>query len=100
MRCFYVLVHGQLKWRSARREDREADTIKPAGFYCHRFVLASGKGEAAEKAFRRVRENLHKQTGWLNGVETLDLEAEEITTAPVHKLLKSDDRGYSFYGED
>jgi hypothetical protein len=39
--------------------------------------------------------------GWLrDGLATVELEAEEIATAPMHKLLKPDNRGHTFYGED
>ena len=99
MRCFYVRVHGSLEWQSDRLEDDESFT--PAGFYCHRYVLASGYKEAAEKAFRRVRKNLEKQTGWMKrGLANLTLEAEELIPAPMHKLLRRDNRGHSFYESD
>lgn len=100
MRCFYVLVHGSLEWPAEHLEDEESFT--PAGFYCHRYVFASGYKEAAEKAFRRVRSSLEKQTGWLNqGLAKLTLEAAELAPAPMRKLLKRGNRGQSFYdGED
>lgn len=98
MRCFYILVHGTLEWPSDHLEDEEAFT--PAGFYCHRYVFASGFEEAAEKAFRRVRKNLEKQTSWLQqGLAKLTLEAAELKLAPMRKLLKRSNRGHSFYGE-
>ena len=53
MRCFYVLVHGSLEWDCEPEIDEEF--FRPAGFYCHRYVLASGFKHAAEKALRRVR---------------------------------------------
>ena len=98
MRCFYVLVHGSLEWPSGHLEDDEAFT--PAGFYCHRYVLATGFEEATEKAFRRVRENIENQTGWLKqGLAKLNLEAAELKPAPMYKLLRRANRGHAFYGE-
>jgi len=99
MRCFYVLVHGRLEWPVDQLEDQEAFT--PAGFYCHRYVFASGYEEAAKKAFRRVRKNLEKQTGWLEqGLAKLTLEAEELKPAPMRKLLKRANQEHSFYESD
>lgn len=99
MRCFYVRVHGSLEWHSDHLEDGES--FAPAGFYCHRYVLASGYKEAAERAFRRVRKNLEKQTGWFGrGLAKLTLEAEELTPAPMRKLLRRDNRGHLFYESD
>lgn len=101
MRCFYVLVHGKLDWTTKPPQSDDADSLRPAGFYCHRFVLAPDEEGAAEKAFRRVRDNLDKQTGWLSeGAANLQLEAEEVDEAPVHKLLKPDNRGHTFYEEE
>ena len=98
MRCFYVLVRGTLEWECEYAEDEEMFT--PAGFHCHRYVLARGYEEAAEKAFRRIRKNLEKQTGWLKqGLAKLTLEAEELKPAPIRKLLRRDNRGHSFYEE-
>ena len=99
MRCFYVRIHGSLDWQSDHLEDEESFT--PAGFYCHRYVLASGYKAAVEKAFRRVRKNLEKQTGWTGrGLAKLTLEAEELVPAPLHKLLRRDNRGHAFYLSD
>ena len=96
MRCFYVLVHGSLEWPLECAQDEELFT--PAGFYCHRYVLAAGYKEAAEKAFHRVRSNLEKQTGWLSrGSAKLTLEAAELAPAPLTKLLKRGNRRQSFY---
>jgi hypothetical protein len=101
MRCFYVLVHGRLNWDPALPAPREPDESRPVGFYCHRYVLASDDDEAVEKAFRRVRKNLDGQTGWLTRrVVELGLEAEEITNAPLQRLLKPDNRGHTFYDDD
>lgn len=96
MRCFYVLVHGSLEWPSEHLEDVEAFT--PAGFYCHRYVLATGYEDAADKAFNRIRKNLEKQTGWLKGgVAKLTLEARELKPAPMYKLLRRGRRVRDFY---
>src|SRR4029453_11289135 len=77
MASFYVLGHGSLEWPSDQLDDVEAFT--PAGFYCHRYVLASGYEDAANKAFRRIRKSLEKQTGWLKlGLAKLTLEASEL----------------------
>ena len=96
MRTFYVLVHGKLDWESGLREDEEMFT--PAGFYCHRYVFASGFEEAANKAFRLVRKSLEKQTGWMGkGLARVTLEAEELTPAPMRKLLRRGNRAQKFY---
>jgi len=98
MRCFYVLVHGTIDWPSDHLEDD--DQFTPAGFYCHRYVFASGYEAAVEKAFRRVRKSLEKQTGWLKqGLAKLTLEAAELRPAPISKLLRRENRGHLFYGE-
>jgi hypothetical protein len=97
MHCFYVLVHGALQWQVATGDAGEGGVL-PKGFYCHRFVLAATPEEAETKAFRRVRANLDRQTGWLSaGTAVLELEAEEVSVAPMHKLLVPDNRGHTFY---
>ena len=101
MRCFYVLVHGKLDWTSDFSESDESAMTRPVGFYCHRYVLASCEEEAREKAFRRVRHNLNKQTKWLaEGLASLNLETEKTTLAPMHKLLRTENRGHTFYDQD
>jgi len=98
VRCFYILVHGTLSWRTELAPGDDPEAFRPAGFYCHRYVLASGDDEAKDKAFDRVRRNLDKQTGWIGaGLAVLDLQAEEVVEAPMHKVLKPDNRGHSFY---
>ena len=98
MRCFYVSVHGSLEWECDPASDD--DCFRPAGFYCHRYVLAAGYQEATEKAFRSVRRTLEKQTGWLKqGLAKLTLEAAELTPAPMYKLLKRKP-GNAFYTGD
>jgi hypothetical protein len=102
MRCFYVLVHGRIGWVGELSLDNgESQVDRPSGFYCHRYVLASGEDKAKVSAIARVRENLEKQTGWISrGYIALDLEAEEVTPAPIHKLLRPDNRGHTFYIEE
>jgi hypothetical protein len=101
MRCFYVLVHGRLNWRRPPSPGDAAADAPPGGFYCHRYVLSSCEDDAAKAAFQRVRENLDRQTGWISaGAATLELEAEEVVRAPMHKLLKRDNRGHAFYTEE
>lgn len=79
----------------------DPEAFRPDGFYCHRYVLASGEDDARDKAFHRVRENLEKQTGWMGaGLAMLDLEAEEVADAPMRKLLKPDNPGHTFYEGD
>lgn len=102
MQCYYVLIHGRLEWRAASKSnDDGGDTSQPMGFYCHRYVLASSISSAEASAFRRVRDNLERQTGWLTANQVkLELNAEEITPAPIFRLLKPDDRGHTFYDEE
>jgi hypothetical protein len=102
MKCYYVLIHGRLEWRpTSTTNDIGDETSQPLGFYCHRYVLASSISSAEDSAFRRVRDNLDRQTGWLttNHVK-LELNAEEITPAPIFRLLKSDNRGHIFYDKE
>ncbi|WP_161391439.1 hypothetical protein [Croceibacterium xixiisoli] len=63
--------------------------------------MASTIRNAQEIAFRRVRENLDRQTGWVTaGAVTLELEAEETASAPIYRLLKPDNRGHTFYKQE
>ena len=97
MRCFYVLVHGRLRWLTELTELDE-DVEQPAGFLCHRFVLASNPNEAMRKAFKSVSSNLDRQTGWLrNHTAELKLEAEEVTTASLINAFLPANRGHTFY---
>jgi len=101
MRCYYVLVHGSLDWLPEHSARDEFGATKPAGFYCHRYILASNKAGAIDTAFRRVRENIDREMGWLrDGLATVEFEAEEVTAAPMHKLLKPDNRGHTFYTKE
>jgi hypothetical protein len=102
MQCYYVVIHGRLDWCTAATSDNDVDdTWQPLGFYCHRFVLASSISSAQDTAFRRVRANLERQTGWLNSNQVkLELNAEEVTPAPIFRLLKPDNRGHIFYDNE
>ena len=101
MRCYFVLVHGRLEWELERSPGDQFGAVKPAGFYCHRYVLAANESAAAEIALRRVQQNLDSQTAWLrDGFATVELDAERVNAAPLHKLLKPDNRGHSFYERD
>lgn len=101
MRCFHVLVHGRLKWVSGASPKDEIGAANPAGFYAHRYVLAGDQAGATNAAVRRVRANLDSQFGWMReGLATVQLEAQDVTEAPMHKLLKPDNRGHTFYNED
>lgn len=101
MRCYYVLVHGSLQWAVDRSAGDDFAAMKPKGFHCHRYVLAASEAQAASTAFDRVRANLDSQMGWLrDGLATVELEAQEVEPAPMHKLLKRDNRGHSFYTEE
>lgn len=95
MRCFYVLIHGRLTWTSSVEHETET---QPSGFYCHRYVLASNQQNATDAAFARVLANLDTQTGWLTKSSVaVELGAEEVRVAPLHKLLKADNGGHTFY---
>jgi len=102
MKCYYVLVHGRLNWNTTSSPpDGGGETFQPAGFYCHRYVLASTIHNAQEAAFRRVRENLDRQTGWITAEAVkLELDAEETASAPIYQLLKPDNRGHTFYEQE
>jgi hypothetical protein len=98
MKCYHVLVHGRLNWSTVPPPPDDGDTFQPAGFYCYRYVLASTIHDAQQAAFRRVRDNFDRQTGWItaNAVR-LELSAEETTSAPIYQLLKPDNRAHTFY---
>ena len=97
MRCFYVLVHGRLTWQTDAPSGN-SETDRPTGFYCHRYVLASDAQVARELAFSPVAKNLEKRTGWIGaGLATVEFDAEELIPAPMHNVLKPDDRGHTFY---
>lgn len=101
MRCYYVLVHGKLDWATESILSDEFGATKPTGFYCHRYVLALDKGEARATALRRVQRNFENQFSWLrDGLATVHLEAEEVDSAQMRKLLKPDNRGHTFYTEE
>ena len=96
MRCYFVFVHGQLDWITA--PSSEPDTSQPLGFYCWRYVLAKNEGDATKIAFKRVREHLDRSSRWLsNNHARLTLEADDVQTASITKLLKPDNRGFAFY---
>lgn len=98
MRCYYVVVHGRLSWLAERSAADHIGAGKPTGFYCHRYVLAPNDSHATEIAFRRVTQNLDGEFGWVrDGLATITLEATEVTSVPIHKVLKPDNRGHTFY---
>lgn len=101
MQCYYVLIHGQLDWSTASPPTGDDETYRPKGSYCHRFVLASSTIDAQDAAFRRVRDNFDRQTGWLKAnLVTLELEADEVSPAPIYRLLTPDNRGHIFYDQE
>ena len=102
MKCFYVLVHGRLDWSTALSVvNNDGEIFQPAGFYCYRYVLASTVQNAQEAAFRRVRQNLDKRTGWIKTRSVkLELEAEDTNPAPIYQLLRPANRGHTFYGSE
>ncbi len=101
MRCFYVLVHATLQWYSSEVAADVTGAEKPAGFWCHRYVLAGDETEAKNKAFRRVIANLDRKSNWLSsGAAEVRLEAAEVSLAPIVKLFKPDNEGHVFYEVD
>lgn len=63
-------------------------------------MLAEDEERAESKAFQRVLDNLDREFGWLStGAARANLNAEEVSKAPFHKLLKPDNKGYTFYCE-
>lgn len=98
MRCYLVTVHGKLDWAVDASAADDFGKERPAGFYCHRYVLASNEKDAASTAFKRVLKNFDDQFGWLKeGFATLDLEVDSIAPCELYKLLKTDNRGHTFY---
>lgn len=97
MRCYYVLLHGRLCWLG-RSTELDLDMGRPAGLYCHKYVLAADLETATRKAINSVSNNLDRQTGWLrDGVARLELEAEEVVQSSFLKAFLPDKRGYTFY---
>lgn len=97
MQCFYILIHGRLRWSNdAAKSDTEIG--QPAGFFCHRYVLATDQDTAKRSAYKKVSSNLDRQMGWLcNGEAKLELQAEEVSEAPFLKAFMPTNRGHSFY---
>jgi hypothetical protein len=63
-------------------------------------IASSSRREKIRRsgALRRVRENIENQVDWLDaGLAALELEAEEVSVAPMYKLVKPDNRGHTFY---
>lgn len=98
MRCFYVLVQGHISWPEDAGSSVEPEDERPAGFYCHRYVLASTANAAETKALQRVRENLEHE--WMQRGGSVELEVEEVSAAPLLKGFLPDNRGHSFYSSD
>ena len=101
MGCYDVLVHGRLVWSGMPpRSKGDIEAGRPAGFYCHRHVLAPSIHDARDAAFRRVRANLDRQTGWITAkAVTLELEAEAVAPAPIYRLMKPGPLGHIFYDQ-
>ena len=100
MRCFYVLVHGRLRWL-VEPTALEGDVDQLVGLYCHRYVLASDPKAAIQRAFESVSTNLDRQTGWLRDhAVKLELEVEEVARATLLKAFLPVNRGHTFYSSD
>ena len=75
-----------------------AHPSRPHGFYAHRHVLAIRGDDAIRKAIEAVRNNLERQTGWVaNRIAEVELEAEEVTEAPLWKAFLPQNLGHTFY---
>lgn len=100
MRCFYILIHGRLRW-AVELVEGDTEVEQPDGFYCHRYVLASDQSTAISKAMKSVSSNLDNQTGWLrDNTAELVMETEEVSRASYMKAFKPINRGHTFYGDD
>lgn len=100
MQCFYVLLHGRLAW-NANATDRGQKAEQPVGLYCHRYVLASDREKAVQKAIDSASADLDNQTGWLrNRIIVLRWEAEEISNASFFKAFLPTNRGHTFYDKE
>ena len=90
MQCFYVLVHGTLRWSATEPATDEVGVNQPDGFWCHRYVLADDEERAEAKAFRRVLDNLDREFGWLStGAALVNLNAEQVSNAPVSQATQA-----------
>ena len=98
MRCYYVLVHGQLEWLVPLSEEEGAS--QPSGFYCYRYVLAANQADAATRALQRVAHQFHKICDWVTTMNAnLVLEADDVSEAAFYMLLKPDMRNHIIYDE-
>ena len=96
MRCYSVLVHGELEWFFPAL----SPVHQPAGFFCTRHVVARNEQEAAQKAFAKVRRRLDSKSQWLSsGQARLTFAAEEIHPIAFYKLLLPINRSHVFYDE-
>ena len=87
-----------MDWKSPLPADADDGSVQPRGFFCHRYVLASGKSYAVTIAVERVRSNLKY---WITDDDaTVTFDVPEVRTAPLYKLTKPDNRGYTFYKKD
>ncbi len=102
MRSYLVHVHGRLKWIVEEPAFKlPGIEPKPAGFFCHRYVLASDIKAASAKALESVRKNLDRQTYWLSNDEAeLELEAEEVQPASLITGFLPHNRGHTFYNSE
>ena len=98
MRCYSLLVHGVLDWSPQAIKKWQIPATRPSGFYCHRHVLASSSDEAISKVLTDVHSYYEDTTDWfVHDLLNLELEVEEIETAPFYKGLIKGNLGATFY---
>jgi hypothetical protein len=95
MRCFFVLVDGRINWPEDAGALVGQSSERPAGFYCHRYVLASSPKAAENKAIQRVREDFERK--WIQRGASVELRVDEVSPAPLFKGFLPDNRGHTFY---
>ena len=96
VRCFCVLVHGQFE----HRVHTASAEMKPRGFYTTRWVVATGRENAVQKAFRSTKLELQQWPYIRDGLAEVGMEAEEVGPGSWWRWLKGGGRGFSFYIDD
>lgn len=97
MRCYYVFIHGQLRWNASSLSEEK---LRPQGFYCHRYVFTGDSQRAAEIALERVDHNFNRSNDWIKSNQaSLRLHVEEVLPASLFNLFRRDNRGHIFYDQ-
>lgn len=96
MRCYYVLVHGELQYHL----DREATGLQSKGFVAARCLFARNAEEATFKAFAKVTRGLAERNADIrDGLISVKFEAEEVEVTNWWNAFRRFNRSHAFYQE-